>query len=365
MIFVQAIIVMGVLGAVLSVLLLTSERYLANYGICKVNINNERKFEIEGGDTLLNILTNNKIYIPSACGGQGTCGFCKVTVNKGGGPLLPTELPYLTNEEIDSLVRLACRVKIKDDIDIRVKEEYLSIKEYRAKVIHAELVTVDTREIRLELIEPAAIKFKPGQYVQVFVPGRKETVYRAYSISSSPDDNNIIELLIRLIPGGLGSTYLHNVNIGDEILFTGPFGDFKLDNEKEIVCVGGGCGLAPIRSIVKYLSKQSPDTKCHVFFGARTEKDLMYDTEFEELHNKMKNLNVHFALSHEKGTRWQGEKGFIHEVVDKFIGEEDKTSNRNLTRQAFLCGPPIMIKAATKVLVRKGLSKNEIFYDEF
>lgn len=361
MIYLNAILFLSLIGGILSVLLLLAQRYLAYYGPCRIKINDEKTVEIEGGDKLLNALYQQKIFIPSACGGQGTCGFCKVNVLEGGGPVLPTEIPYLSKAEIDTHTRLACQVKVKQDLVIHVRPDFMNIREFKAVVSSAQMVTHDTRELMFKLIEPGKITFRPGQYVQVMVPKKKEIIFRAYSIATPPENQKEVELLVRLIPGGLGSTYLHNVKVDDEVAFTGPYGEFVMDKEAEIICVAGGCGMAPMRSIIRHIQTTSPDRKCRLFFGARTTKDLMYMEDFEKLKKQMPNLHVHFALSEPKySPEWKGETGFIHETAAKYI--EFNNSNK---RQAFLCGPPLMIKAVLKVLKEKGIQRNKIFYDEF
>lgn len=361
MTYFYALLVLSSLGGALSALMLVADKFLADYGPCEIKVNDEDTFIIDGGCTLLDALYQQRIFIPSACGSQGTCGFCKVNVLQGGGPVLPTELPYLNKEEISSDVRLACRVKVKQNVVIHVRADYLNIQEFRAVVISAQLVTHDTRFLLFKLVEPENIVFSPGQYIQIMVPSKTEPTIRAYSVSSPPSWDNKIELLVRLIPGGLGSTYLHNLQIGEEVKFTGPYGEFVLDNdiETELICVGGGCGLAPMRSILRHVCEVLPNQKCWLFFGARTTRDLMYEEEFQQLSLEMPNLHVHYAISEPKHSpQWQGETGFIHERVDAHIGPGSK-------RQAFLCGPLPMIEATMKVLDEKGVSRDRIFYDEF
>lgn len=360
MIYMQAILVLAAIGGVLCALLLVADRFLCNYGPCQIKINDEDAFTVDGGCKLLDALYDQRVFIPSACGGQGTCGFCKVQVLDGGGPLLPTELPYLTPGERGDNVRLACQIKVKEDITIHVKEEFLNIQEFTAEVMSAEMKTADTRELRFQLKDPAEIDFRPGQYVQVFVPGSGDNVFRAYSVASPPSEKNVVELLVRLIPGGLGSTYLHNVQTGDEVRFTGPYGEFEMtDADTELICVGGGCGMAPMRSILRHIQETSPQRHCSLYFGARTDQDTMYMDEFEAMAETMPNLRIHYALSEsEKSPDWDGETGFIHESVDRYMAEEGD-------RQAFLCGPPLMIDATMKVLDAKGVPAERVFYDKF
>jgi NAD(P)H-flavin reductase len=221
------------------------------------------------------------------------------------------------------------------------------------------MVTPDTRELQLELITPDAIHFRPGQYVQVFVPGVKETTFRAYSIASPPSVQNQIELLVRLIPNGLGSGYLHRGQPGDDVRFTGPYGDFVLDPSAELICIGGGCGMAPMRSILRHVAEASPTQRCWLFFGARTAEQVMYQNDFERLATGVPGLQVHYALSEPQASpEWKGETGFIHESADRHVAD-------GTNKQVFLCGPPPMIKAAIAVLTAKGIPRERIFYDEF
>jgi Na+-transporting NADH:ubiquinone oxidoreductase subunit F len=361
MIYLAALGFLSGLGGVLAVLLLVADRFLANYGPCTIRVNDEEPFTLDGGCTLLDALYQQKIFIPSACGGQGTCGFCKVDVLEGAGPLLPTELPYLSEEEIGAGTRLACRVKVKQDVVVHVRPDYLNIQEFSADVTAAHMVTHDTREIVLKLIEPAEMVFMPGQYVQVIVPDCSEPTFRAYSVSSPPSLKQEIELLVRLIPGGVGSTYLHGVEVGEAVTLTGPYGEFVLDEDPgtALICVGGGCGLAPMRSLLRHICEVAPDKACWLFFGARTEDDVMYEEELAALQRRLPNLEVHVALSEPgRATAWTGETGFIHESVARHLGTEGR-------RQAFLCGPPLMIEATMKVLEEKGVAREKVFYDEF
>ena len=361
MICIQAMFVAGSIGAALAILLTLAHRWLAEYGDCSVCINDREPFVLAGGGTLLDALYGEHIFIPSACGGQGTCGFCKVRLRGGGGPVLPTETPFLTEDEMRDNIRLACRLKIKEDLVVQIRSDYLDVKEYTGEIRAARMVTHDTRELVIGLLDPPELSFRPGQYVQVMVPGQTDPTYRAYSISSTPSRHGEIELLVRLIPGGLGSTYLHEVQTGDRVAMTGPYGEFELatDADTEIVCVGGGCGMAPMRSILRHLAETDTDRPCLLFFGARTAADVMYREEMDGLSGQMKSFSVTYAVS-EPGHhgQWDGEIGFIHESVDRHLSSKG-------TRQAFLCGPPPMIEAVMKVLDAKGVSRDRIFYDEF
>jgi Na+-transporting NADH:ubiquinone oxidoreductase subunit F len=359
--YIDALLVLGVLGAVLSVLLSLARRRLAHYGPCSVKINDREPVVIDGGGKLLDALYDQSIFIPSACGGQGTCGYCKVEVVSGGGVLLPTEIPFLTESEVQRGVRLACQVKIKQDVQIKVEESLLNIKEFRARVSSVRALTHDTRELAIKLLEPATMPFKPGQYIQVLVPSKGERIFRAYSISSPPAEDGSIELVVRLVPGGVGSSYLHRVAVGDDLVLTGPYGDFELDPDKhtELICVGGGCGIAPMHSIIRHVALTQPKRHCSLYIGAATSGDVMYQEEFAALQKTMPHLSVHYAISDlEASPDWEGERGHIHQLVEKLLKEKPG-------RQAFLCGPPVMIEAVSRVLIAKGFTKDRIFYDEF
>jgi Na+-transporting NADH:ubiquinone oxidoreductase subunit F len=363
MIYLLSVISFAGLTVALTAMLMIAERLLINYGICKLDINaGEKPLEVDGGQTLLESLYANEIFIPSACGGQGTCGHCKITVLSGGGPVLPTETPLLTRKEIRSNVRLACQVKIREDIYVRIPEELLNVRMFTSTVESSIDLTYDMKEIRLRLEEPDEISHRPGQYVQVQAPSPEGPVFRAYSISSPVYEPNIVQLVVRLIPGGIGSTYLHNVQPGDTVYFTGPYGEFRLNEDPsvEIVCVGGGCGIAPMRNIILTIYDKWPERTCWLFFGCRATRDIFYLKEWEEFSKKHPNFHVIYALSDEleEGEKWDGETGFIHLSADKHL-EPD------VRRQAFLCGPPLMIEAVTRVLLEKGIDSEDIFYDEF
>jgi len=358
---------MALLGGLFTVLaggLLVAERFLVSYAPCQIDINSgERVLEdVDGGQSLLSALYASEIFIPSACGGRGTCGYCKVCVLAGGGPVLPTETPFLDRKEIRAGVRLACQVKVRQDLQLRIPEELLNVRLFSAIVESTRDVTSDIKEIRLALVEPAEIEHRPGQYVQIQAPSPDGPVFRAYSISSPVYEPNIVELNVRLVPGGVASTYLHQLQQGDPVTFTGPFGEFSLneDPDTEVICVAGGCGMAPVKNIIYSVYHQWPDRPVWLFFGCRTTRDVFYLEEYQELARRHPNFHVVYALSDplEPDERWDGETGFIHLSADKYLSP-------GTTRQAFLCGPPPMIEAVTKVLQDKGLRPDDIFYDKF
>lgn len=362
--FVISVAVLGGLFFALALALVIAERVLVNYGICQVDINEGgRILEVEGGQTLLSTLYSEEIFIPSACGGRGSCGYCKVTVTDGGGPVLPTEMTSLTRGEVRQNIRLACQVKIRNNISLRIPEDMLNVRMFSATVKSTRSLTHDIKEVRFRLVEPTEITQRPGQYVQIQAPSPEGPVFRAYSISSPVYESDEVELMVRLVPGGIGSTYIHNMEVGDPVTFTGPFGEFHLSEnpETEVICVGGGCGMAPMKNIIYTLYHRWPDRRCLLFFGCRTTDDIFYLDEFNALAEKHPNFRVVYALSGplRPDEKWDGETGFVHLSVDKFL------TDPNVTRQAFLCGPPPMIEAVTTVLTEKGLTEEKIFYDKF
>jgi Na+-transporting NADH:ubiquinone oxidoreductase subunit F len=270
-------------------------------------------------------------------------------------------MTFLSIDEQESGVRLACQVKIKENIAIRVRPDYLNVRKFQSHVSAVRMLTHDTRELILTLDEPQEIAFIPGQYVQVGVPVKGDMEFRAYSIASTPANPHEITLVVKLIPDGLGSTYLHSIQVGEAVTFTGPYGEFNLpeDPVTEMICVAGGCGMAPVRSIIRHLAEQEPGRSCWLFFGARTAKDVFYEEEYQELRNQYPGLRIHYALSEpDPHDAWHGETGFIHTLVETHL---DDGANRSV----FLCGPPPMVDAATEVLKAKGVRESDIFYDAF
>lgn len=361
-----ALLALGVTTGVfvgLAAILLVAERYLANYGTCTISVNEgSAVLELKGGGTLLSALYENKIFIPSACGGKGSCGYCKVTVLTGGGPLLPTEVPFMTRAETRSGIRLACQVKIKENVEIHLPEDLLNVKEYKSRVSLIRKLAYDMKEVTLDLIEPTEIEQRPGQYAQILAPGPEGPVYRAYSISSPSQVKDKIQLIVRLVPGGIASTYIHSLKEGDEVTFTGPFGEFHLSEnpEVEVICVGGGAGMAPMANIIYSIYERWPDRHCQLYFGCRSTKDIFYMNEFKALAKKHANFEVIYALSDplESDEKWDGDTGFIHLSLDKKFSPVKKA-------QAFLCGPPPMIEAVMEVLETKGIAGADVFYDKF
>ena len=353
------------IATVLAIMIIVAEKFLNDYGECKIDINDgEKNLTVDGGSSLLSSLASNKIFIPSACGGKATCGLCKVKVMDGAGPVLPTEEPYLTPAEIKDGVRLSCQVKIKKDIKVYIPEELFNIKEYKATVIKIEDRTHDIKEFRFKFAEGEEIKFKAGQYMQIETKpyGKiKEKAIRAYSISSVPSDNKGVDLIIRRVPGGLCTTYmLDHVKEGDEVRLTGPYGDFFMrDDCDEYIFMAGGSGLAPIKSIVMDIVERKLDKKLIFFFGAVTKKDLYHIEFFKEIEKEYPNFQYIPALSNPApDDGWEGETGLVTDVMKKYV---DTGKNKH----AYLCGSPGMINACVKVLTSISFNEEHIFYDKF
>ncbi len=356
---------LAVLFSVLAAVLILAEKVMGDYGPCRIDINGGRRvLEVDGGRSLLAVLIEHGIYIPSACGGKGSCGYCKVRIREGGGVVLPTERPFLERRELRAGMRLACQVKVREDLALELPVEYLDVQLFEAVVERVRALTHDIKEITLALEEPGEIEARPGQYVQVEIPAPGGVEYRAYSISSpSWRERHRVELAVRLVPGGVGSGYLHCLGAGDRVRFTGPYGEFVLreEPEVEIVCIGGGAGMAPIKNIVYSLYARQPGRRCRLFFGCRTFRDVFYYGAFRALAAEHPGFRVVYSLSEPPGPGepWDGEIGFVHLAVEKYLPAD------GTPRQAFLCGPPPMIEAATAVLLAKGLAPADIFYDRF
>ncbi|MBN2713982.1 MAG: 2Fe-2S iron-sulfur cluster binding domain-containing protein [Planctomycetes bacterium] len=358
-----AIEVLCGISLALTLLLLVAEFFFANYGDCEIDINNgDKKITAKGGGSLLSTLSEDKVFIPSACGGRGSCGFCKCKVDKGGGPVLPTETPYLSEEELKNNVRLSCQIKVKEDIAIRIPEELLSVKEFETTVESITDLTHDIKGVRFKLPEGETVRIKAGQYIQLVAPPYDEVhepTSRAYSIASRPSDDEAIDLIIRLVPNGIVTTYVfEHLKEGDKAKLVGPFGDFYLrDTDKECIFIAGGSGLAPFRSMLYDMIEKGIKRKTTFFFGAVGLRDLYFVEEFAKLSEEHSWFKFVPALSgKEEGHSY--ERGLITDVVARSFEKMDN-------HEGYLCGSPGMIDACVRVLTAGGIPEDQIFYDKF
>ncbi|MHC4517267.1 MAG: FAD-binding oxidoreductase [Planctomycetota bacterium] len=359
-----AVLVVSFIAAALAALLAISEYYLANYGPCKLTINDDKEITVEGGGSVLASLVQEKIFIPSACGGRGTCGLCKLKVLEGAGPLLPTEEPFLDKAERDSNVRLSCQVKVRNDLRIAVSPELLAIQEYTCRCAKITDLTYDIKLFRFELIEPATMDYIPGQYVQLLTPAygkSREEVYRAYSIASDPAEKNVIELIIRLVPGGICTTYcFEHLKEGDEVRINGPYGDFQLsETDSPIIYIAGGSGMAPIKCMLHHMQNTANQRKAVYFFGANSPDELLMGDDMQQFESDLADYRyVPVVARPPEGHQWKGEAGLVTEAVQRGLKDAPQY-------EAYLCGSPGMIDAAVEVLKGLGVTEANIFYDKF
>lgn len=352
------------ISGALAIILVIAQRYLNDYGIVKININEKKDLSVKGGSTLLGSLADKQIFIPSACGGRGSCGACKCVINQGGGPILPTERPLLSKEEQATNVRLACQVKVKSDIFIKIPESIFNIRKFNSKIIEIVDYTYDIKGVTFQLAPGEKIDFKAGQYVQLITQPyakMRQSVSRAYSISSKPEEDDRVQLIIRYVPEGICTTWVHrHLKVGDEVSFTGPYGDFFLrDTEADTLFVAGGSGKAPIKSILEHL--QVAGTKRHMtyFFGARSKADLYLTDEMKSFEEVFEHFRYEPVLSQPKPEdKWEGKTGFVMPYFKEAIRDPKNT-------EAYLCGSPGMIDAVTKALIAEGIGKDKIYFDSF
>ncbi len=328
-----------------------------------IDINSgQRTVEATHGEPLFFELDRSGVHLPSACGGRGICGLCRTRVLAGGGDVNDIERQHLSEAEIGAGVRLACQLSVEGDLAIEVAESVLKARRFEASVAGKRRLTHDMMEVRFELDGDAGVADKPGQFIRLEVPQQGGPVHRAYSISSLASEKGSIETVVRLVPDGVGSLYVHRLEAGDRVAFMGPYGEFELSQDPDVavVCVGGGSGMSPIKNVIHSVYEKWPERECWLFFGCRTPRDVFYYDEFRELARKHPSFHVVYALSDpEEGGDWDGETGFIHLSVEQHLEKSDAP------RQAFLCGPPPMIEAAMKVLEEKGLAPGEMYYDKF
>ncbi len=387
----------------LVVIILFAKSKLVNTGDVEICVNDDDKYIISAGDKLLNILSDLKIFVPSACGGGGTCGQCKVKVHEGGGEILATETSHITKREAREGDRLSCQVSVKQDMKLGISEEILGCRQWKCKVRSNEGVATFIKELILELPEGESVPFKAGGYIQIECPPyvidykdfdiepeyktdwvkfnlfqyrstNKSPCIRAYSMASYPEEEGIIMLNVRIaspppgskgIPPGVMSSYIFNLKPGDDVIISGPFGEFfARDTDKEMVFVGGGAGMAPMRShIFDQLKRISSKRKISFWYGARSKKEMFYVEEFDELQKNNPNFSWHCALSEPfPEDNWTGYTGFIHDVLkDHYLDDHYAPEDC----EYYMCGPPIMNKCVIQMLLDLGVEAEDIMLDDF
>ncbi len=362
---ISGILVIAGIGAFFALLLELADTFIADYGICQLNINNKKDLEIEGGRPLLSSLAEKGIFIPSACGGKGTCAYCKVKVLEGGGPVLPTETPYLSAEELEDNVRLSCQVKVRNDLAIEIPEELFLIQEFRIRVKNIKDLTPQVKCLSLEILSPQeGITYQPGQYIQLEVPKykhSKEPEYRAFSMASNPEDHSQIELFVGRVTKGIVSTYIHDyLQLGQEVLVRGPFGDFYFrDSDRDILLIATGTGLAPILSILRHIRFEKIPRKTTLFFGTRTQEDLYCVDELREMEKQLMEFAYIPTLSREpEDSSWEGERGRVTALIKNNIAEKSDID-------VYICGNAEMVESSLDLLKEKGIPDDQIYFDKF
>jgi Na+-transporting NADH:ubiquinone oxidoreductase subunit F len=353
------LIIFGILILITGLLILL-DYVLGGSSQKTITINGDTQIVVYGDDTVLSTLAQNKVFIPSACGGKATCGTCKFRLVGDVPGVKPTEQPFLSPKEVEDGVRLSCQQKVTENMQIDLPSQLLSARDFETVVDVVEDLTYDIKLIRFKLIEPSTVDFKPGQFMQIKVPGID--VVRAYSLASNPSEKSYVEMMIRYVPNGQATTFVHKaLEVGDKITLTGPFGDFFLqeNSDKPIICIAGGSGKAPIRSILFRLKELGMNRKVKYFFGARAVRDLYYTEEFNQLSKEFPNFEYIPALSEPlEEDNWKGATGLITDVLDRMVGD---LSNH----EAYLCGSPGMINACINVLNKHDIKQENVYYDKF
>ena len=415
-----------VILTLVSVLLFAKAKLLPS-GEVTLTINGKENITINPGGTILGTLGDNKIFLPSACGGGGTCAMCKCQVNSGGGEILPTEKPYFTRKEIQDNWRLGCQVKIKNDMDINIPDEIFGIKKWECEVVSNYSVASFIKEFVVKLPEGQSLDFKAGGYIQIDVPEievdykdmdispnpndpvgndkfkgewdnfklwdlkmtNDEPVFRAYSMANHPAEGNIVMLNIRIatppwdrskntwmnVNPGVCSSYIYSLKPGDKVTVSGPYGEFFIkETANEMVYIGGGAGMAPMRSHLFHLFHTlKTQRKVTFFYGGRSKKELFYLDDFRQIEKEFPNFKFHVALSEPlPEDNWKEKKnlndegdgfvGFIHETV---IEHHFKLHEAPEDIEVYFCGPPLMNQAVLKMCDDWGIPEENVDFDDF
>lgn len=331
-----------------------------------LKINDKSPFNVLTNVSLLSILNENKIFLPSVCGGRGLCGKCKCKVLQGGNPIQPAEFKRLSKEDIQNQFRLACQVNIDNDIHVEIPDSLLNSTEFEAQIASIRQLTHDIKLVSIDLIEPDQIHFKAGQFIQLKCNPYeqiRQTAMRSYSIASPSWSTQKIDILVRLVKEGFCSTWVHQyLKEGDKINFVGPRGDFFLhEGNEDIILVAGGSGMAPMVSILHELSVNGSKRQVVYFFGACKYKDLYYLDEMNDFKKKIMNFRFIPVLSEpENSIVCEIETGLVTKPFEAFLEKNDTS-----TKHIYLCGSPPMIQNCKVIAIQHGISENNIFYDSF
>ena len=402
-------IFLGVIAFTVSVnlmviVILISRKFLIATGNVEIQLNEDpdRILQVQAGDKLLQTLANEEMFLSSACGGKGTCAQCKCVILEGGGAILPTEETHFTNHEKREGWRLSCQVSVKDNMKVQVPDEVFGAKKWECEVISNENVATFIKELVLKLPEGEEVNFKAGGYVQMEIPpcdinfkdfnidqkynddlerfnfwnnsiSIKETVIRAYSMANYPEEKGIMKFNVRIelpppgtdYPPGEMTSYLFNLKPGDNLIIFGPFGDFFAnESEAEMIFIGGGAGMAPMRShIFDQLLRINTNRKITFYYGARSLKEVFYKEEYDELALKNENFKWTLALdSPQPEDNWEGPTGFIHQVIlDEYLKDHESPEDC----EYYMCGPPAMMNAVFGMLDDLGVEPEAIRFDDF
>lgn len=433
-----AVLVFVVVILLLSMMLIEARKKLVPQGNVKIVVNGdeENPLMVQPGSSLLTVLSDNNIFLPSACGGGGTCAMCECHVDAGGGDVLPTELNHLSRKEVAENMRLSCQVKVREDMDIRIPEEIFGIKKWECEVISNYNVATFIKEFIVKLPEGEILDFEAGGYIQVDVPKievpfksmditahpkyhdtpdkfqkdwdnfkmwdlhmkNEEEVFRAYSMSNHPAEGNIVSLTIRIatpplkwgvdsegkrrwdgylpVNPGICSSYVFSRKPGDKVTISGPYGEFFIKpTEAEMLYVGGGAGMAPMRSHLYHLFHTlKTGRKVTFFYGGRTRQELFYVEEFREIEKEFPNFKFAIALDNPlPEDNWvlkkdlddpegDGFKGYVHNVViDEFLSKHPEPEELEL----YFCGPPMMNQSVIKMADDWGIPEENVAFDDF
>ncbi|HYX05992.1 MAG TPA: NADH:ubiquinone reductase (Na(+)-transporting) subunit F [Bacteroidales bacterium] len=388
-------------------ILLYAKARLSPSGKVKLQVN-DKEFEVSPGSTILNTLSNQSVYLPSACGGGGTCGMCKCQVFEGGGSILPTETGFFSRKEQQQNWRLGCQVKIREDMKIKVPEEVMGIKKWECTVVSNRNVATFIKEFVVRLPEGETLDFRSGGYIQIDVPRvevdfknievedrfrdewdkfnmwdlkmkNSEETFRAYSMANHPAEGNIVMLNIRIatppwdrakgqfqkVNPGICSSYIFSRKPGDKVTLSGPYGEFFIkETDREMLYIGGGAGMAPLRSHLFHLFHTlKTNRKVSYWYGARSKREIFYENEFREIEKQFPNFTFNIALSEPKEEdNWDGYTGFIHQVIyENYLSKMDEPEEI----EYYLCGPPMMNDAVQKMLYDLGVPDEMVDYDDF